>query len=121
LSKNHGLIAAEALRAKNMTGSARGTVEASGTRVAPKAGLNRALLEPGFGILMQQLAYKQAWRGHAFMQVEPAYTSQTCPRTGCGHVHADNRPNRDTFCCVRCGYNDDADFAAADIILRRGK
>ena len=121
LSKNHGLIAAEALRAKNMTASAQGTVEAPGTRVAQKAGLNRALLEPGFGILMQQLAYKQAWRGHAFIQVDPAYTSQTCPRTGCGHVHADNRPNRDTFRCVRCGYTDDADFAAADIILRRGK
>jgi len=70
---------------------------------------------------MQQLAYKQAWRRHAFIQVDPAYTSQTCPRTGCGHVHQDNRPNRDTFRCVRCGYTDAADFAAAEIILRRGK
>ena len=121
LSKNHGLIAAEDLRAKNMTASAHGTVEAPGTRVAQKAGLNRALLEPGFGILMQQLTYKQAWRGHAFVQVDPAYTSQTCPRAGCGHVHAANRPDRDTFRCVRCGYADDADFAAADNILRRGK
>jgi len=118
LSKNHGLIAVEDLALKNMTASARGTVEAPGTNVRQKAGLNRALLEPGFGILMAQLAYKQAWRGHTFTSVDPAYSSQTCPK--CGHVHSDNRPDRDHFKCVRCGHADEADFVAAENILRRG-
>lgn len=119
LSKNHGLIAVEDLVLKNMTASARGTVEAPGTQVRQKAGLNRALLEPGFGILRQQLAYKQAWRGHTFIAVDPAYTSQTCPT--CGHVHPDNRPDRDHFRCVRCGRADEADFVAAENILRLGQ
>ena len=63
LAKNHGLIVAEILALKNMTASARGTVEAPGTNVAQKAGLNRTLLEPGCGIIMQLLAYKHI-RGH---------------------------------------------------------
>ncbi|MDD2765591.1 MAG: transposase [Opitutaceae bacterium] len=119
LSKNHGLIAVEALALQNMTASARGTVEAPGTNAARKAGLNRALLEPGFGIIRQQIAYKQATRGHAFIQVNPAHTSQTCPE--CGHIHADNRPDRDHFRCVCCGHADDADFAGARNVLRRAQ
>lgn len=119
LSKNHGLIAVEALALRNMTASARGTVEAPGTNVAQKAGLNRALLEPGFGIIRLQLAYKQAARGHRFIQVNPAFTSQTCPQADCGHVHADNRVDRDHFKCVRCGHEDDADFVGANNVLHR--
>lgn len=121
LAKNHGLIAVESLALRNMTASAGGTVEAPGTNVAQKAGLNRGLLEPGFGIIRLQLAYKQAARGHAFIQVNPSYTSQTCPMVGCGHVHAENRPDRDHFKCVRCGHADEADYVAAGNILRRGQ
>lgn len=119
LTKNHGLIAVEELALKNMTASAKGTVEAPGTRVRQKAGLNRALLEPGFGIIHQQLAYKQAWRGHAFVRVPPAYTSQRCPV--CEHVAAENRVTRDHFRCVRCGAAGPADFVAATNILVAGK
>ncbi|MFC5198356.1 zinc ribbon domain-containing protein [Streptomyces kaempferi] len=33
--------------------------------------------------------------------MDPAYTSQRCPR--CGHTERANRPTRDRFCCRRCG------------------
>ncbi len=119
LAKNHGLIAAEDLALKSMTASARGTVEAPGSNVARKAGLNRALLEPGFGIIMQMLDYKQADCGHAFIPVNPAHTSQTCPK--CGHVFPGNRLDRDHFECVRCGFEDEADFVGARNVLRRAQ
>lgn len=119
LSKNHGLIAAEKLTLRGMTASARGTVDTPGTNVAQKAGLNRSLLEPGIGIIMSLLAYKQDWRGHAFVQVEPAHTSQHCPH--CEHTAAENRPSRDRFRCVKCGHEDEADFVAAQNILHLGR
>jgi transposase len=43
--------------------------------------------------------------------VPPAFTSQRC--NACGHIHADNRPDRDTFCCVACGHVADPDVNAA--------
>ena len=119
LSKNHGLIAVEDLALKNMTASAKGSVEAPGTNVAQKSGINRALLEPGFGIIFQLLEYKQQDRGHAFIRVNPAHTSQTCPE--CQHVHPDNRPSRGSFRCQQCGHVDEADFAAARNVLRRAQ
>jgi putative transposase len=121
LSKNHGLIAAEDLALRNMTASAKGTVEAPGTNVRQKAGLNRSLLEPGIGIIMLQLDYKQDGRGHTFIQVNPAFTSQTCPNPDCRHVHADNRLSRDHFKCVKCGHADEADFVGASNVLQRAK
>lgn len=119
LSKNHGLIAIEDLALRNMTASARGTVDEPGINVRQKAGLNQALLEPGFGIIRSLLEYKQRWRGHAFVAVDPRHTSQTCPE--CGKVDPGNRKTRDCFVCVGCGHQDEADFVAAKNILARGK
>jgi putative transposase len=45
-------------------------------------------------------------------QVNPAYSSQTCPVPTCGLVHPDNRRG-DTFQCLQCGHRDDADRVAA--------
>ena len=61
--KNHGLIVIEDLRVKAMTASARGTLEAPGTNVSAKAGLNRAMLNVAFGEIRRQLEYKCGWYG----------------------------------------------------------
>jgi putative transposase len=45
LVKNHDLIVLEDLKIKNMTKSAKGTIEEHGVNVAQKSGLNRAILE----------------------------------------------------------------------------
>ena len=63
LAKNHGLIVIEDLRIKAMTASARGTLEAPGTNVSAKAGLNRAMLNVAFGEIRRQLEYKCGWYG----------------------------------------------------------
>ncbi len=52
LVKDHGAIAVEHLRIRNMTGSAKGTAEEPGTNVAAKSGLNRSILEQTWGIII---------------------------------------------------------------------
>ncbi|MDQ2680590.1 MAG: transposase, partial [Candidatus Eremiobacteraeota bacterium] len=98
-------IAMEALRLVNMTRSAKGTIEVPGTNVAAKSGLNRAILDTGFGMLRQMIIEKAAWAGRLIAVVDPKYTSQTC--FACKHRAAANR-QRTRFVCVRCAYVDHA-------------
>jgi transposase len=53
-------VAIEDLRARSMTRSAKGTVEAPGTNVRAKAGLNRALLDAGLGMFATLIREKAA-------------------------------------------------------------
>ncbi|MET9499546.1 transposase [Streptomyces sp. NPDC006552] len=110
-------VAVEDLRVKNMTRSAKGTVEAPGRNVAAKAGLNRAILDVGFGEIRRQLEYKAPRYGARVTAVNPAYTSQTCNR--CAHVDAKSRRTRDLFTCTRCGHVTHADIGAAVNIKHR--
>lgn len=58
--------------------------------------------------------------GIAATEVNPAYTSQTCSRPGCGYVDKRNRPTQGTFRCRWCGHTMHADLnAAANISQRR--
>ena len=62
------------------------------------------------GILKERLEFKASAECFRREQVNPAYTSQTCP--ACGFVHPDNR-HGDAFQCLHCGYTDAADRVAA--------
>ncbi|MFD8824814.1 RNA-guided endonuclease InsQ/TnpB family protein, partial [Streptomyces sp. NPDC059605] len=112
-------VALEDLRVKNMTASARGTTEVPGRNVKAKAGLNRAILDVGFGEIRRQIEYKALLCGTAVTVVDPAYTSQTCNR--CGHVDAKNRRTRDLFTCTRCDHATHADIGTAINIKSRAQ
>lgn len=118
ISKNHAVVVLEDLRVQNMTASARGTVEVPGRKVRQKAGLNKAILDQGWGTLLRLLEYKLQWRGGMLLRVDPAYTSQICPV--CGAVDAENRKSQAVFRCRHCGHTDHADVNAAKNILARG-
>jgi putative transposase len=118
ISKNHAIIVLEDLQVRRMSKSAKGTVEEPGHNVAQKAGLNRAILDQGWGMFRRLVEYKQLWRGGEVIAVNPRYTSQTCPQ--CGHVSAKNRPQQALFSCQQCGYSYHADVVAAQNILARG-
>jgi putative transposase len=64
------------------------------------------------------LAYKAKQAGVAFVEIDPAYTSQTCH--GCGWVDKRNRRSQAEFECGRCGFVGHADHNAAINIARRG-
>ena len=75
ITNNYGKIAVEDLKIKNMTATASGTVEDPGSNVAQKAGLNRVILERGWGNFFRQLEYKSTWKGGELVKVDPQYTS----------------------------------------------
>jgi len=49
--------------------------------------------------------------------INPAFTSQQCPI--CGHISKDNRKTQETFCCVKCGHENNADVNASINIKNR--
>jgi putative transposase len=118
ISKNHAVVVLENLTVKNMSASAKGTVENPGRNVRQKTGLNRSILDQGWYEFRRQLEYKQRWNGGTVIAVPPRNTSRTCPQ--CGHVCADNRKSQAVFCCVRCGHTGNADLVAAINIKRAG-
>lgn len=113
----YDLIALEDLRIANMTRSAKGTAENPGTNVAAKSGLNKSILDAGWGVLQDMLIYKAESAGTDVVLVNPRNTSRTCHV--CGHVSADNR-HGEVFLCQRCGHSDHADTNAARNILGLG-
>lgn len=118
LAKSHGTVVMEKLNVRGMTASAAGTVEEPGTKVRQKAGLNRAILDSGWGRLAELLRYKLAERGGQLVEVPARYSSQEC--SACGHVDAKSRREQDVFLCTACGHFDHADLNAAAVILARG-
>ena len=71
-----------------------------------------------FAQLGSFLAYKAKRSGVAFVQVDPAYTSQIC--SWCGHVDKRNRRTQAVFECGRCSFVGHADHNAAINIANRG-
>jgi putative transposase len=112
------VVCVEDVRIKNMTARAAGTVEQPGTNVRQKAGLNKAILDQGWGEFRRQLGYKQTWRSGWLMAVLAPNTSRTCPE--CGHVSAANRPSQAVFRCVSCGHEAHADAVASINMARAG-
>jgi putative transposase len=111
-------IALETLQLRSMTRSAKGTSGAPGVNVRAKAGLNRALLDAGFGMLASLIREKAAWAARTVIEVDARYSSQTC--AACGQVCKENRDGR-RFNCVQCGHVADADVNAARVILLRAE
>ena len=118
ISKNHAVVFVEELQVRNMSQSVAGTAENPGKQVAQKSGLNKAILDQGWGEFRRQLDYKMAWKGGILFAVPAHYTSQECPC--CAHVSKDNRKTQAAFVCVACGYENNADVVGAINVLERG-
>ncbi len=118
IAKNHGMVVLEDLRVKAMSKSAKGTIDNPGKNVCRKSGLNRSILDAGWGEFRRQLEYKVGWANGIVLAIDPKNTSRRCPV--CGHTAKENRMTQADFICVRCGHADDADVNAAINILRAG-
>lgn len=104
-------VAIEDLNVAGMSASARGTLEEPGRNVRAKAGLNRAVLDVGFGEIRRQLDYKTRWYGsqlHIIDRYLPS--SKTCH--ACGTVKPKLSLRERVFEC-ECGYSEDRDVNAA--------
>ena len=118
ISQNHAMVCIEDLPVRNLSASAAGTIDAPGTHVRAKSGLNKAILDQGWFEFRRQLDYKTAWNGGHLVAVPPQNTSRTCP--WCCHVSAHNRQTQAQFACVKCGFEENADLVGAINVLRAG-
>ncbi|MGZ0145816.1 RNA-guided endonuclease InsQ/TnpB family protein [Kribbella sp. WER1] len=108
LARRFDVIRVEDLRIKQMTKSARGSLQQPGRNVAQKAGLNRGILANGWGMLVARLEQKAPGRVE---KVNPTYTSQTCSR--CWTRDQEARESQAVFRCRTCDYRANADVNAA--------
>ncbi|MEU1184964.1 transposase [Streptomyces sp. NPDC005820] len=109
LARGFDLIRFEKLNIKNMTRSAKGTVEQPGRNVAQKSGLNRGILAQGWGLLRQRTEDKAPGRVE---DVPAPYTSLRC--SACGWIEKKSRKSQADFECVSCGFICNADENAAN-------
>ena len=82
-----------------------------------KSGIIRSLLDVGMYEIKRQLAYKSVREGGKLIEVNPAYTSQTCSQ--CGYCSPENRKSQSLFECQQCGYKANADVNAAYTLVQR--
>ncbi|MFF2141748.1 RNA-guided endonuclease InsQ/TnpB family protein [Kitasatospora sp. NPDC058190] len=108
LARSYDVIRFEKLNIKNMTASAKGTVEQPGKNVTQKSGLNRAILAQGWGLLRQRTEHKAPGR---VQDVPAPYTSLRC--SACGWIEKKSRKSQADFACVSCGFTCNADTNAA--------
>lgn len=99
LVNTFGLIAVEKLNVKGLAGGM----------------LAKQVHDVGWGTFLRMLSYKAEEAGRVLIEVNPAYTSQTCP--GCGAVKKKALSERWHSCS--CGCEMDRDVAAAKVILGR--
>ena len=118
LCKNHALIVMEDLKVRNMTRSAKGTIENPGKNIKQKSGLNRSILDQGWFSFKTMIEYKMKWFGGKLILVDPKYTSRKC--SSCGFESSKNRKNQERFQCGSCGYSANADRNAGRNILEAG-
>jgi putative transposase len=121
LVNGYDMIVIEDLRIANMTRCPAARPNDQGGHdlngAAAKAGLNRSILDAGWGILDRMLAYKAEEAGRQLIRVDPRHTSQRCAE--CGTIDGASRVGA-VFRCRGCGHTDHADINAARNILRAG-
>jgi putative transposase len=116
LVNEYDVIALEDLRIGNMTRSASGTLDEPGRNVAAKSGLNRAILDAGWGQFTSILAGKAEEAGRRIVFVDPRNTSITCHQCGARCT----RPRQDTVICPAHGAIDADVNGARNIYARAG-
>jgi len=118
-SQNHATVYVEGLQIRNMSSSARGTIDAPGRNIRAKSGLNKSILDQGWFEFKRQLSYKLSWQGGRLVEVDYRHTSQMC--SCCGHTSKGNRKTQAVFRCLACGHEGNADVNAAKNILTVGQ
>ncbi|MFL5654620.1 MAG: RNA-guided endonuclease InsQ/TnpB family protein [Ktedonobacteraceae bacterium] len=84
---------------------------------ASKGGLNKSILDAGWGMFVSMCSCKAEEAGRTLLKVSPKYTSQLC--SNCGTVRKKDLSERWHSC--DCGAELDRDVNAAINILERGR
>jgi putative transposase len=121
LVKTYQLIVFEDIKVGNLTKHAKPKQDETGKYLpngaAAKGGLNKSILDAGWGMFVDMCSYKAAKAGRTLLKVSPKYTSQIC--SNCGTVKKKDLSERWHSC--DCGAELDRDVNAAINILERGR
>ena len=121
LVNTYGTIVLEELQPVNMRKRPKPKQDENGKYLpngaGAKGGLNKSIVDAGWGMFQQFCTYKAANAGRAMLFVNPNYTSQIC--SGCGQVRKKALSERWHSC--ECGTELDRDHNAAINILRLGR
>ena len=79
--------------------------------------VKRVVLRYGYGELKRKLQEIKEEYGIEVIEVNPAYSSQTC--SSCGYVDKENRKTQEKFECRLCGYKASADVNGAKNLVSR--
>lgn len=118
LAAANAVVVLEDLKTKQMTKSAKGSIDSPGRNVAAKSGLNRAILSKGWHQFALALSSAVRYTGTTVLPVPAAFTSQRC--SACGHVDPKSRESQAVFRCTHCSHAEHADVNAAKNILAAG-
>lgn len=118
LTAANSVVVLEDLKTRNMTRTAKGTIDQPGRNVKAKSGLNRAILAKGWHQFALALSSAARYTGTTVVTVPAAYTSQRCSK--CGQVDPKSRESQAVFRCSTCSYCEHADVNAARNILAAG-
>lgn len=114
------VVARENLNIKGMVKRAKPKHDGQGgyrrNGASAKAGLNKVILDCGWGDLFNKIAWLALKAGKPVIGVNPKHTSQICPN--CGHIYKGNRSG-EKFLCTNCGHTDHADTKASREIAKR--
>jgi putative transposase len=120
LVNGYGVIVFEKLQPANMSKRPKPKQDEAGKSLpngaSAKAGLNKSIVDAGWGQFQQIVVSKAEWAGSRVLFVSPKYTSQRC--SGCGAVVQKSLDERWHSCS--CGTELDRDHNAAINIKRAG-
>lgn len=121
LVKRYQVMVFEDLQIGNLTQKPKPKQDETGKYLpngaSAKGGLNKSILDAGWGIFLQLVTSKAEEAGRTIVKVSPHFTSQVC--SGCGQVRKKDLSERWHSC--DCGAELDRDVNAAINILVRGK
>ena len=121
LVNTYGTMVLEELQPANMSKRPKPKQDENGKYLpngaAGKSGLNKSMVDAGWGMFQQFCTYKAENAGREVLFVNPQYTSQVC--SGCGQVRKKDLSERWHSC--ECGTELDRDHNAALNILALGR
>lgn len=111
ITSGNSLVASEKLEVSKMTRKTK-----KGKRKRQKTGLNRSILDVGWGQLTQAIRYKLEEGEGIFVEVPTKIVkpSQRCPK--CLQVKPKTLSER-VHQCENCGYKQDRDLASAEVMV----
>ena len=114
LCRENQAVVIEGMAVQGMTASARGSPDQPGKNVRQKAGLNRSILDVGFGEFRHQMQYKAVLHGTELIVADRFYpSSQLCSTPGCDYRNRALTLQDRCWICPQCGTRHDRDLNAA--------